>query len=133
MSCRSADHGIFRLGFINMIGHKATQKLIWLRLKWIQPRQRTSGPLIPMTGSALNCTFATSCASPCRELTKQHQQNTPRIMEIDTESQNSSTAPLRDTKRKHHFIRAGRIPLPISKTHIIIDVLKIALCLTAAA
>ena len=116
-----------------MIDYKAARKLTWLRLKWIHPRQRTLDLLIPMTGSDLNSTFVTSCVSPCEELIEQHQQNTPRIMEIDAESQNSSTAPLQDPKRKHRFIRAGRIPLPIRKTHMIIDILKIALCLAAAA
>lgn len=54
---------------------------------------------------------------------------------MDTESQ--CPAPVRDhradKKALQQFVHAGRIPLPLRRSHKFADVLKIALCFTAAA
>lgn len=47
---------------------------------------------------------------------------------MDTESQ----IPKKKTNT-HHYVRAGRVPLPLRRKHIFIDVLSIVLCLTLTA
>jgi hypothetical protein len=55
-------------------------------------------------------------------------------VEMDAESQSHrSSLSLQDRKGSQQFIHAGRIPLPLRRRHKVADLLKIALCLTAAA
>jgi hypothetical protein len=55
-------------------------------------------------------------------------------LEMDVESQShDSSSPLQDRKGSQQFVHAGRIPLPLRRRHKVADLLKIALCLTAAA
>jgi hypothetical protein len=55
-------------------------------------------------------------------------------VEMDVESQSrGSSSPLQDRKGSQQFVHAGRIPLPLRRRHKVADLLKIALCFTAAA
>ena len=76
----------------------------------------------------------------CRHhLSLQHQnierwllEESPHVvMDTDTESQNVLST--QDRKGTQRFVRAGKVPLPLRRSHLLADALGILLCLTAAA